>query len=187
MATTAPREDIPLGIRFLLFWFTVAGVVGLFVLLANAGLVSAPREAFNEFAVGWSALIFGWAAIGQLNFLLRRWLEDSLLDAGFTPEEAALRRRDRLYHRLIYDLFWVRKRVLNLTSVEVLILERRRAVQYWLTTLGYWIVAVGAHLPMHANFRGIAFWAGLALVFRFPFLSGMEGLGFSGAKRQLAA
>jgi hypothetical protein len=175
----------------LLFWFTVAGVVALYVFLTNVGLLpnlkTPPKTYFSDFAPGWSALVFGWAAIGQLNFLVRRWLEDSFVDAGFAPEEAALRRRDRLYHRARHDLFWVRKRVLNLTSDEVLILERRRAIQYWLTTFGWWIVTVGAHLSMHANFRAIAFWTGLALVLRFPFLSGMEGLGFSGAKRQSTA
>lgn len=182
-------EDIPLAIRFVLFWATLAAFVGLFYALSNERLLPGtgvpPERYFAEFPLGWTALIFGVASIGWMNGLIRRALEDWLVDAdAASKEDAAVRRKDRFFRRVVANnkhWFWTTKaRVQRMTGAEFLIMERRRNIQYWLTTIGLWMVTIGASRPEAAGIQQVVFLTGLALVVGFPFFKGIEGLGKRG-------
>jgi hypothetical protein len=182
-------EDIPLPIRFFLFWATLAAFVGLLYVISHERLLpgtGVPSERyFADFQIGWSALIFGLASIGWLNGLIRRALEDALLDADAgSPEEAAARRKDRFFRRVVannHHWFWTTKaRVQRMTGAEFLIMERRRRIQFWLTTLGFWLLTVGASRPEIAGYERLPVLIGFALAFGFPFFKGIEGLGKRG-------
>ncbi|MDZ4867376.1 MAG: hypothetical protein SGI91_08660 [Alphaproteobacteria bacterium] len=186
MDTVDPNvEDIPLEMRFVLFWTTFAALIGLAYTLANDGLLPAPGtpqdDYFAKFSIGWSILVFGIASILWINRSIRRALEDTFVDAkAGSAEEAAERRLHRFYRRVAQNnrhWVWARARLRRMTGAEFLIMERRRRIQFWITTVGFWLLLVGMHRPEVAGNEGIVVWTGLALALGFPFLKGMEGLG----------